>query len=66
MNQVGVVDADYYNNPNNEGEIFYKIQNEGTERRGFRAGESLVQGMFLKYLTVEGEEGGFKERRSEK
>ena len=79
VNQVGVVDADYYNNPDNEGEIFYKVQNEGESIREFKAGESLVQGMFLKYLTVdeddgrdsgEGSEGGFAggfvERRSEK
>ena len=28
-NQVGVIDADYYNNSNNEGHMWIKIQNEG-------------------------------------
>ena len=31
VNQVGVIDADYYNNKDNEGHIFIKIQNEGKE-----------------------------------
>ena len=31
-NQVGVVDADYYNNQDNEGHIWVKIQNEGKEK----------------------------------
>ena len=65
VNQVGVIDADYYDNPDNEGEIFFKVQNEGEEVREFKAGESLVQGMFLKYLTVD-REGEFMERSSEK
>ena len=30
-NQVGIVDSDYYNNPDNEGHMFIKIQNEGKE-----------------------------------
>lgn len=28
-NQVGIVDKDYYNNCNNEGHIWIKLQNEG-------------------------------------
>jgi len=69
VNQVGVIDADYYDNPDNEGEIFYKVQNEGEEVREFKAGESLVQGIFLKYLTVDEDfetKEGFVERGSEK
>ncbi len=30
-NQVGIIDKDYYNNIDNEGHIFIKIQNEGTK-----------------------------------
>lgn len=52
VNQVGVIDADYYNNENNEGHIFIKIQNEGKETVCFKAGEAIAQGIFLKYLTT--------------
>ena len=52
VNQVGVIDADYYNNENNEGHIFIKIQNEGKETVSFKAGEAIAQGIFLKYLTT--------------
>lgn len=52
VNQVGVIDADYYNNKNNEGHIFVKIQNEGKETVKFKAGEAIAQGIFLKYLAT--------------
>ena len=52
VNQVGVIDADYYNNKNNEGHIFVKIQNEGKETIRFEAGEAIAQGIFFKYLTT--------------
>ena len=52
VNQVGIIDADYHNNQNNEGHIFIKIQNEGTETVKFKAGEAIAQGIFLKYLTT--------------
>lgn len=52
VNQVGVIDSDYYNNENNEGHIFIKIQNEGNETIYFKAGEAIAQGIFFKYLTT--------------
>lgn len=51
--QVGIIDADYYNNTNNEGHIFLKVQNEGEKTIRLKAGEGIVQGIFLKYLTTE-------------
>ena len=36
-NQVGIIDADYYNNPDNEGHIFISIQNEGDKDSHSRA-----------------------------
>ena len=52
VNQVGIIDADYYNNQNNEGHIFLKIQNERTETVKFKAGEAIAQGLFFKYLIT--------------
>lgn len=48
-NGVGVIDADYYNNPDNEGEIgglFYNILDEDVI---LKAGEKMMQGIFVKY-----------------
>ena len=55
-NQIGIIDSDYYNNEDNEGHIFVFIQNEGTETKYFNKGEKIVQGIFIKYLTVTNEE----------
>ena len=58
MNSVGVVDADYYNNPDNEGHIFIALWNRGREPVEIAAGERLAQGVFMKYLTVDEDEAG--------
>lgn len=50
--QVGVIDADYYNNESNEGHIWLKIQNESKEEVRIKKGEAIAQGIFLKYLTT--------------
>ena len=63
-NQVGLIDADYYNNEDNEGHIFYAIQNEGKEEKTFKKGETLIQGMFIKYLTIDNEIDDFEKRKS--
>lgn len=61
-NQVGVIDKDYYNNSDNEGHIFIKLQNEGTKEVNIKAKEAICQGMFMKYLTVDNENTNFIER----
>lgn len=65
VNQVGVIDADYYDNKSNEGHIFIKIQNEGNKTVHFKSGEAIVQGIFIKYLITKSDiELGVK-RKSE-
>ena len=51
-NQVGIIDADYYNNIDNQGHIWLMIQNEGDKECSFKKGEAIVQGIFMKYLTT--------------
>ena len=58
MNSVGVVDADYYNNPDNEGHIFIALWNRGKENVTLKAGERLAQGVFMKYLLADGDTAG--------
>ena len=55
VNQVGVIDSDYYNNSDNEGHIFIKIQNEGDKTVSFKAGDAVAQGIFVKYLATDTE-----------
>lgn len=50
-NQIGVIDSDYYNNNDNEGHIFVKLQNEGNKTITFNSGDRIVQGIFIKYLV---------------
>lgn len=53
LNGVGVVDSDYYNNSDNEGEIAGLFYNMGTEDVKILAGEKIMQGIFVKYKKTE-------------
>lgn len=64
-NQVGVIDADYYNNADNEGHMWIRIQNEGDKDYVVKKGDGMCQAMFLKYLKVDEESDEFKERSSD-
>ena len=52
INQVGVVDKDYYNNPANEGHIWIGLKNEGIKDYVVNKGDGIAQGMFIKYLLT--------------
>lgn len=53
-NGVGVIDADYYNNPDNEGEIGFPFFNISDEDVIIEPGDKLGQGIFVKYgITVD-------------
>lgn len=52
-NGTGIIDADYFNNSNNEGEIFVKFFNHGNQAMTIKDGEAMVQGIFKKYLTID-------------
>jgi len=52
-NSVGVIDKDYYGNPDNDGHImfaFYNIKDEDVE---IKKGETVGQAVFQKYLVVD-------------
>ncbi len=55
-NQVGIIESDYYNNPDNEGHMFIKLHNHGKEDFIIKKGDRICQGIFVKFLTVENEE----------
>ena len=52
-NGVGIIDADYYNNPDNEGEIFLQIINWGPSPVIVKKGTKLGQGVIKPYLLTE-------------
>ena len=64
-NSIGVVDADYYGNPDNDGHIMFAFYNIKDEDTIIKKGEAIGQAIFEKFLTVdndiaEGERmGGF-------
>ena len=64
-NGVGIIDADYYNNPDNEGHIYFQIINLLPFDIILKKGDCIGQGVFLQYGTTvddmaNGErEGGF-------
>ena len=54
-NSVGVIDADYYNNPDNEGEIFFQLINLSPFNIQLKKGDIIGQGIIKSYLTTEDE-----------
>ena len=52
-NGVGIIDADYYNNPDNEGEIFLQIYNLSPFNIQIKEGEAIGQGIILPYGITE-------------
>lgn len=46
-NSVGVIDADYADNPENEGEIFLALWNIGSEPQTIQPTDRLAQGLFV-------------------
>jgi len=55
-NQVGVIDRDYYNNPDNEGHMWIKLENHGDKDYVVKKGDKICQGIFIPFLTVDNEE----------
>ena len=52
-NGVGIIDADYYNNPDNEGEIFFQMINFTPFPIMLKKGDAIGQGIIKPYLTTE-------------
>ena len=54
-NGIGIVDADYYDNDSNEGEIFFQLINFGLRDYHIKKGERIGQGIFMPFLLADGE-----------
>ena len=64
-NSVGIIDKDYYGNPDNDGHIMFAFYNFSEETAKIKKGEAIGQAIFHKYFVTdqdmsEGERtGGF-------
>ena len=48
-----IIDADYYNNKDNEGEIFFQIINLSPYAIQIKKGDKIGQGIFLSYYKTD-------------
>lgn len=53
VNGIGIIDADYYCNPDNDGEFMFAYYNMGTEPLEIKKGERIGQVVFQKFLIVD-------------
>ena len=51
-NGVGIIDADYCDNPENEGEIFFQLINMSPFPIILKKGQAIGQGIIKQYLTT--------------
>lgn len=64
-NSVGIIDADYYNNPDNDGHFMFAYYNFFTEDILIKKGDVIGQAIFEKFLTIDNDDatgervGGF-------
>ena len=52
-NSVGVIDKDYYENPDNDGHIMFAFYNIKEEDIIIKKGEAIGQAIFQKYLVTD-------------
>ena len=57
-NSIGVVDSDYYGNPDNDGHRMYAYYNIKEEDIEIKKGERIGQAIFQKYLVADDDEAG--------
>ena len=63
VNNVGIIDADYYNNPDNEGHIMVAIENTKAEAVVLEKDECIAQGIFYSFLLADDDDKAVKEER---
>lgn len=54
-NSIGVIDKDYYGNPDNDGHIMFAFYNVKEEDVEIKKGDAIGQAIFQKYLVTDGD-----------
>ena len=57
-NSIGVIDKDYYGNPDNDGHIMFAFFNVKDEDIEIKKGDCIGQGIFQKYLIADDDIAG--------
>ena len=52
-NNVGIIDSDYFENPDNDGHIMIQVINFSDNDLVIKKDERIAQGIFLKYLLAD-------------
>ena len=52
INTIGVIDADYFSNEKNDGNIGIFLRNTSDEVQTINKGDRIAQGIFIKYLIT--------------
>ena len=52
-NSIGIVDSDYYENPDNDGHIMFAFFNVKAEDTKIKKGDVIGKAIFQKYLIVD-------------
>lgn len=55
-NITGIIDSDYYSNPDNDGNICFQLKNNSEHTVVIEKGEKVFQGIFQKYLKTDSDE----------
>ena len=64
-NSVGIIDSDYYENPDNDGHFMFAFYNFFDHDVEIKKGEAIGQAIFMKYLKIDDDDaqgertGGF-------
>lgn len=65
-NSIGIIDADYYNNPDNEGHIMFAYYNFSESEVTIKKGDRIGQAIFTNFSVVDNDnasgnrDGGFR------
>lgn len=62
-NTVGVIDSDYYNNPDNDGNIGVALHNYSKKPVVIKKGDKIAQCIFTKFLLTDNDQPTQKERK---
>ena len=62
-NNVGIIDADYFGNQFNDGNIGFRLYNFCEEPYTIKQGDKIGQGLFLNFLKVDDEEKVTQKRK---
>lgn len=57
-NTIGVIDADYYNNKTNEGDIIMWLENRSNDKIEIKSGDRIAQGIIVRFETTADDDAG--------